>query len=208
VSQGRNLLVAGLGNPGRRYQSTRHNLGFDVVEKIAGREQKRFYPGTGDYEFCRFHAAGAEVILLKPLTFMNDSGRAVTHALETFGVSISELLVVVDDIALPLGKLRLRAKGTDGGHNGLASVIAALNTTTFMRLRCGIAPELSVVGADLADFVLAPFDAAEKKGVVRMIDRAADAVIGVVTQGLQRTMNVFNEEGDLPLTQNTGDPPE
>ena len=135
------MLVLCLGNPGPRYLPTRHNVGFMVADELARRAGRGFTPGRGEYWKSEIAVAGQELTLVKPVTFMNNSGLAARQALEWYGLNPEALLVVLDDIALPLGSLRVRASGSDGGHNGLGSVIATLGTDRIARLRCGIRPE-------------------------------------------------------------------
>jgi peptidyl-tRNA hydrolase, PTH1 family len=182
------MLVLCLGNPGPRYLTTRHNVGFMVADELARRAGAGFRPGRGDYWTCETVVAGHSMTLIKPVTYMNNSGLAALQALEAFGSSEEALLVVLDDIALPLGSLRLRASGSDGGHNGLGSVIAALGTERIARLRCGIRPETPPPAESLADFVLSPFAPGDRDVVASMIVRAADAVSEAATSGIERTM--------------------
>ncbi len=182
-------LVLGLGNPGEEYAGTRHNVGFEVVDLLAERhgiEIDRRLPsllyGSGTIE-------GVAVILGKPRTFMNLSGAAAKEALRHFHLLPERLLVVLDDLALPLGVVRVRKKGSDGGHKGLRSVIAATGTTEVPRVRVGIGQPRR---GDAVDYVLSPFTRSEWPAVAEGLERAADAVEVVVTQGLEAAMNRFN----------------
>ena len=186
------MLVLCLGNPGPRYLATRHNVGFMVADELARRAGVRFTPGPGEYWKSEVVVAGQAFTLIKPVTFMNNSGLAALQVLEAHGSSEETLLVVLDDIALALGSLRLRASGSDGGHNGLGSVIATLETDRIARLRCGIGPEVPPPAESLADFVLSPFAPGERDVVMSMIVRAADAVSEAAISGIQRTMARFN----------------
>jgi len=186
------FLVAGLGNPGSMYRSTRHNAGFMVIEELTTRMRCAVRPGTGEYEFAEGRIGGAAVVLLGPTTYMNASGEAVLDALEHFQVPPDRLLVIADDLALPLGTIRVRASGSDGGHNGMASVIYHLGTEGFPRLRCGIGREEKPAKEATADFVLSPFGKDEEDVVRAMILRAADAVTTVVESGLDRAMTLYN----------------
>jgi peptidyl-tRNA hydrolase, PTH1 family len=185
-------LVLCLGNPGPRYLATRHNVGFMVADELARRAGAGFTPGRGDFWKSEIVVAGQSLTLIKPVTYMNGSGRAALQAFEACGSREEALLVVFDDIALPLGTLRLRASGSDGGHNGLGSVIATLGTERIARLRCGIRPEVPPQAESLASFVLSAFAAGERDVVASMIVRAADAVSEAATSGIQRTMARFN----------------
>jgi len=191
---GEPFIVVGLGNPGAEYERTRHNTGFLVVDALARRFGGRFRSGGGLYVSCRFEKENTgSVVLLKPLTYMNNSGVAVSEAIDDFGSSVGQILIVVDDIAIPLGRLRARASGSDGGHNGLGSIIHSLETESFARLRCGIGlTELPEPGT-MAEFVLSPFGPDEESTVRSMINRAAEAALGFVTEGIDRTMSRYNE---------------
>lgn len=181
-------LVAGLGNPGPRYRNTRHNLGFLAVEALAGprarwREEK-------NRRATRTTLAGRDVLVVEPLTFMNLSGDALRPLMDAEALPPSRILVVCDDIALPLGQLRLRPSGSDGGHNGLASVIERLETLAFPRLRMGVGPVPPRV--DAAEFVLAEFFPEEEEPVRDMVSRAKECVAAWITQGIDRAMGKFN----------------
>ena len=184
-------LFVGLGNPGDKYKLTRHNLGFRVVDALAQRGRQRFKPGKGDYLFCEIKPRGKEgFLLIKPLTYMNDSGVAVAEALDHLNRSKENLVVICDDANLPLGKLRIREKGTDGGHKGLGSVIYHLNSVEFARLRMGIGetPE----GMDLEEFVLREFEEEEQQTVESMIEKACQAVENILIRGVEDSMSKFN----------------
>ncbi len=185
-------MIAGLGNPGREYEATRHNVGFMVVDLVAANARKSFVPGKGDYFYSEMRHAGEDVVLVKPTTFMNNSGTAVKDAAKKFGADVSDLLVVYDDFNIPLGKLRLRKGGSDGGHNGIYSVIYSLNDDGFPRLRCGIGSEEVVPGRDMAGFVLSEFEEDELARVEEMTKNAAEAVLTFIRSGIQVTMNRFN----------------
>jgi PTH1 family peptidyl-tRNA hydrolase len=186
-------LVVGLGNPGRRYQKTRHNLGYRVVDLLSEKYKKGFKAGKGEYLYCQLKIEGNEVYLLKPLTFMNNSGQAVLDSLSFFNLTPPELFVICDDINLPLGKLRLREKGSDGGHKGLGSTIYRLGSEEFPRLRLGIGPLPE--GNVLEDFVLKKFKKEEEKSVEDMICKGALAVESSIIFGLKENMNRLNMLG-------------
>lgn len=186
------FLVAGLGNPGKRYAQTRHNAGFMVVDRLAEQFRISFKAGKGDYdvsEVARTSDAEREFFLLKPLTFMNESGIAVRHALEYFKIDLGKLLIVLDEFQLPFGKLRLRPQGSDGGHNGLASVIQHLGSQDFARLRIGVGREFK---GDSADFVLSRFSKNEQVELPAVIARAAEAALAFILHDMPRAMNDFN----------------
>jgi peptidyl-tRNA hydrolase, PTH1 family len=186
------IIVVGLGNPGTEYESTRHNVGFRVIDALARRLKASLRVGKGEYLFASRSVSGREIVLAKPLTFMNNSGSAVDELLEKYGVPLDELVVVVDDIALPLGSIRVRARGSDGGHNGLASIIYQLNTNEFPRIRCGVQQEMMPPKEQMSDFVLSPFETGERETVEAMISKAADAVLEFFVAGIARTMSKFN----------------
>jgi peptidyl-tRNA hydrolase, PTH1 family len=200
--------IVGLGNPGSKYRGTRHNVGFAVVEEVAGRAGVDFLSAPARALVARWRGPeGIVTLLAKPLTFMNESGQAVAELVHYYKIEPSDLLIVVDEAQLPLGKLRARARGSAGGHNGLKSVIAHLGEE-FSRLRVGIGrgPEgtdganVSTPRRDLADHVLSRFDSAEEPEVERMIQRAADAAETFITSGIAAVMNGFNG-GDPATTE-------
>jgi PTH1 family peptidyl-tRNA hydrolase len=185
--------IVGLGNHGSEYTQTRHNVGFMVIDKFAAVTNAVFRPGKGEYWYARCSLKNIEVSLLKPATFMNNSGMAVQKFLEEQEFSLDKLLVVCDDFQLPLGSIRLRQNGTDGGHNGLSSVIYHLQTDQFARLRCGIASAMMPVEKNkMKDFVLEQFSDSELPNVNLMVDRAREACISYIEDGRDRTMNRFN----------------
>ena len=186
------IIVVGLGNPGTEYECTRHNVGFRVVEELARRLRISMRAGRGEYLVASRTFAGKEVVLSKPLTYMNNSGFAVSELLEKYNARLDDMIVVADDFALPLGTIRVRAKGTDGGHNGLSSIIYQLNSQEFGRIRCGIRQETMPTKERMAEFVLSPFEPHERGRVEVMITRAADAVLEFARSGIGQTMNRFN----------------
>lgn len=183
-------VVAGLGNPGERYRGTRHNLGFQVVEALARSRGGRWRDDRRGWRAARITLAGRDILLVQPMTFMNLSGDAVGPIVEAEALPLPRLLVVCDDIALPLGQLRLRPSGSDGGHNGLGSIIDVLDAVAFPRLRLGVGPVPDLV--DAAEFVLAEFLPEEEGAVNELVDRAVECVASWVTVGVDRTMGRFN----------------
>lgn len=183
-------LIVGLGNPGARYAGTRHNVGFEVVDMIAAG------PGSGPWR-RKFEAQAAEVsygtetlLLVKPETFMNLSGRSVKAALDFYKLAPADVLVICDDMALPLGKLRIRAAGTHGGHNGLRDIQQHLGTTAYPRMRVGVdAPAHEAV-----DHVLSRFKPSEKPVMAEAVQVAAEAVLVWVREGIDVCMNRYNGE--------------
>ena len=182
-------LIIGLGNPGSRYDRTRHNFGFWVLDAVAGERGLAFGPGKGDYVEAVHARAG--LALVKPTAFMNQSGVAVRDALAFFKVAPAEILVVVDDIDLPLGSLRFRARGGAGGHKGLASVIASLGEEEFPRLRLGIATDAPLRPSE--KYVLEPFPNRDKPLVDQVRSRAVEAIGIFLDQGMDRAMTRFNQ---------------
>lgn len=182
-------LIVGLGNPGRQYQDTRHNLGFMALDEQARRLNQKFNQGPGVYEWMHSVIDGSEVVFLKPMTYMNRSGIAVADARLRLEASLDRCLVILDDLALPLGRLRLRSGGSDGGHNGLASVIRYLHSRQIPRLRMGIGNPDS---GNTIDYVLSPFYGGNRPLVRQMVGQAAEAVSSFITQGIHPAMNVVN----------------
>jgi PTH1 family peptidyl-tRNA hydrolase len=189
-------LVAGLGNPGAKYRGTRHNVGFEVVDLLARRHRLEFEAAPADAVFARWRRTetGDVVLLTKPLTFMNLSGDAVAALARYYKVETPDVLIVCDDVNLPLGRLRVRGTGTEGGHNGLRSVAAMLGTIDYPRLRIGVGR--GDLRRDMADHVLARFEPEEESGIEAAVARAADAVETWIDDGLAKTMNVFNRSDD------------
>ncbi|HEV8346044.1 MAG TPA: aminoacyl-tRNA hydrolase [Vicinamibacterales bacterium] len=197
-------LIVGLGNPGPRYKGTRHNVGFEVVDELARRAAITFESAPAAALMAKWRRPDDTTLLIKPLTFMNLSGQAIGELLRYFKVEVADLLVVVDDVQLPLGKLRARMRGSAGGHNGLKNVIAHLGED-FSRLRLGVGRpagggEDKAARRDLADHVLAEFDTDEAAEVTRMIGRAADAAETFITSGIAAVMNQYNG-GDPATTE-------
>ena len=182
-------LVVGLGNPGVRYEGTRHNIGFEAVAALLGDRSVRTRHFDGGL-LVEAEIAGREVGLLRPLGYMNRSGGPVRRLLQSEGRSAEETLIVCDDYALPLGTIRTRRRGSDGGHNGLASIISALGTDEIPRMRLGIGNPPA--GEDPADFVLSHFAPQETAAVDDLLERAVQAIETAVGQGIETAMNRFN----------------
>jgi PTH1 family peptidyl-tRNA hydrolase len=190
-------LIAGLGNPGPRYRGTLHNVGFDVVDELARRHGAAFESSPADALTARVrNVAGRDVLLVKPLTFMNVSGRAVGALQRYYRVALEDVLIVVDDVNLEAGRLRVRAKGSAGGHNGLRSIIEALGTDAFPRLRVGVGRGDPQRG--LADHVLAKPAAGDRETLAVATTTAADAGDLFMTGTLQDVMNRFNARREEP----------
>lgn len=184
-------VIVGLGNPGRQYEGTRHNVGFAVVELLsqgptAGKWQSRFQA-----DVCELIEDGEKLFLVKPRTFMNLSGRSVRQVVDFYQLEATDLLVVCDDISLPLGKLRARARGTHGGHNGLRDIQNHLGTTEYSRLRLGVD---SPGERDAADHVLERFKPSERDVIDDAVRLAAQAVAVWAFRGIDACMNEFNAE--------------
>ena len=189
-------VVLGLGNPGREYEATRHNVGWWVLDHLADVWRFDGWRKDGEALTATGTVRGERVRLVKPLTFMNLSGQVLRPYLRRpFWAAKTDLLVVVDEVALPLGRFRIRARGSAGGHNGLKSVEHHLKTQEYPRLRVGIKPadERREIG-DLADFVLSPFGKAERDEVVALLPAVADAVETWITSGAEAAMNRHNKE--------------
>jgi PTH1 family peptidyl-tRNA hydrolase len=189
-------LVAGLGNPGRKYHGTRHNVGFDVVDVLARRHGLPFDAADSARESIttRWRRDDDAILLAKPQTFMNLSGRAVRDLAEFYKIARPDLLIVCDDVNLPLGRLRLRGSGTEGGHNGLRSIAEALGSIDYARLRIGVGRGDG--RRDLADHVTARFEPDEHEAIAAAVARAADAVESWIADGLDQTMNRYNRAED------------
>lgn len=182
-------LIVGLGNPGREYAGTRHNVGFLAVSQLAKQYRISVRGAFGPAIAGRGCVAGEEVMLLQPTTFMNRSGAAVSYAIQRLHLPLTELLVIYDDLDLPVGKLRLRAAGSSGGHNGIKSIIAALGGQEFSRLRIGIGRPDS---AEVIDYVLQSPRGDERAQLNEALDRAVQAVAAWVELGVERAASQWN----------------
>jgi len=183
------FLIVGLGNIGFDYKNTRHNIGFEVIDYLA----KKHETDMEEVKLCKkgtFRYKGKKIILLKPSTFMNRSGKAVRYWALKENVAIQNILVITDDLNLPLAKLRLKGKGSDGGHNGLKDIEAQLNTPNYPRLRFGIKNEEK--SFNQIDFVLGKFSAEENNQVIRGIIKCEEIALSFTQMGLEKSMNLFN----------------
>lgn len=187
-------LVVGLGNPGKKYEQTRHNIGFEIVDALAQRHGAS--PAKSKFEglLQECSVSGNRVLLLKPQTFMNLSGRCVQQARDFYKIELEDLLLVCDDFNLDLGTIRLRASGSDGGQKGLADTIRQLGTNEFPRLRFGIGPVPD--RWDPPDFVLGRFTGGEKEQVERQMQRTCQAVETWLSDGIREAMNKYNGRDD------------
>jgi PTH1 family peptidyl-tRNA hydrolase len=195
--------IVGLGNIGRKYVGTRHNLGFEVVSRVAQELNAQSLPARGTFVAAEAELTGVEpegrLILVWPTTFMNLSGEAVAELVGEQGLIPEQILVVVDDFNLPLGALRFRPDGSDGGHNGLASIVEHLGTQQFPRLRLGISQP--GIGQEVVNYVLSRFRSEEREEVERMVALAAEAVIFAATHHLEEAMSQFNRNPALPESE-------
>ncbi|HEY7445977.1 MAG TPA: aminoacyl-tRNA hydrolase [Vicinamibacterales bacterium] len=192
-------LIAGLGNPGAKYRDTRHNVGFEVVDVLARRHGAEFESAPGEAVLARIRSLADGVLLVKPLTSMNLSGHALAELIRYYRVALPDVLVIVDEVQLPLGRLRARARGSPGGHNGLKSVAGQLGSDEYARLRIGVGRGDD--RRDLADHVLARFEPDERETIRTAIQRAADAAEVFATDGIEKVMNTFNRAEDLGTTE-------
>jgi PTH1 family peptidyl-tRNA hydrolase len=186
------FLIVGLGNPGSRYANTRHNVGFMVADRLV--------PSVSEYrskfsgEYAQFDLSGERVAVLKPLTFMNESGRSVRAALQFFKLAPASVLVVHDELDLPFEQMRLKLGGGDAGHNGLKSITAHLGTSEYVRLRLGIGRPGPQFAGSGADYVLQAFPSADLPALERVVDRAVEEVKLTVARGLSVAMNATNQK--------------
>lgn len=185
-------LIVGLGNPGREYEMTRHNLGFMLIDRLFTRSGGRRFRSESNAKVAEVELAGQRVLLAKPETYMNLSGDAVRPLLDRYGEGKPEnLLVASDDVALPFGMIRVRARGSAGGQKGLKSIIERLGTQDFARVRLGVKPDHQL--DDLSRWVLSPIRARDREQLEETLERAADAVTVVLSEGVERAMARFNE---------------
>ena len=185
-------LIVGLGNPGRNYAGTRHNVGFEVVDRLAGKFNAVWEPAPRGLEALTARDRVSETLLAKPLTFMNLSGAAVVGLTQFYKIELTDLLVVVDDVNLELGRLRARAAGSAGGHNGLKSIIGALGSDAFARIRIGDGG--GEPRRDLSGHVLGRFAPGERTVIAEAVSRSADAAELFVAEGIAPVMNRFNRK--------------
>ena len=195
-------IIVGLGNPGPKYAGTRHNVGFEVIDYLAAAPGCSPFREKFEAFVCELKEDDETVLLVKPLTFMNLSGRAVRAILDFYKVPVENLLVICDDFNLPLGKLRIRMKGSHGGQNGLRSIQEQLGTDAYNRLRIGVGePNFG----DAVDHVLSKFKAGERKTVDEAVATAAQAALTWLRQGVEPAMNKFNAGEEKPKKEKSGD---
>ena len=193
-------VILGLGNPGRKYEATRHNVGWWVLDHLADVWHFEGWKRDGEAFTSTATVRGVRTRLVKPTTYMNLSGAVLkTYVRRAFWAAPKDLLVVVDDVALPVGRYRLRARGSAGGHNGLRSVESALGTQDYARLRIGVGPseERKNVYHDLADFVLAPFARDEREDIIALMPKFELAIETWLREGVERAMNAINRAGKV-----------
>jgi PTH1 family peptidyl-tRNA hydrolase len=182
-------LIVGLGNIGPEYQFTRHNIGFMVLDEVAVKMGVKFDLAKLAFK-TELKYKGRTLVLIKPTTYMNLSGRALNYWLKEEKIPLENVLVITDDIALPFGKLRMRAKGSNGGHNGLGNIQEVLGADNYARIRFGVGSEFGK--GKQVDYVLGEFSEDEKAGLGLLIDKVVEGVLNFTTIGLERTMNVLN----------------
>ncbi len=192
-------LIAGLGNPGKKYNNTWHNLGFNVVDKFVANLGGSFKAGKGEYIFFSGFVNFNKVYMIKPTTYMNNSGRAIVKALDYFKIPPENLLVVYDDIHLEAGRLRFREKGSAGGHNGIKSIISYLKTQNFNRLRVGFKTDImeSILkndGSKLPDLVLSKMPSSIQSIISKSIDNGIEGIEFFMKNGIEKTMNFYNSK--------------
>jgi PTH1 family peptidyl-tRNA hydrolase len=183
-------LIAGLGNPGYEYYLTPHNLGFMAVDRLADECGVELARREAQTLTASARIDGVDVLLAKPQTYMNLSGMAVARLVEKYGLEVGDLIVLMDDVDLPLGSLRIRPRGSAGGHNGLKSIIGALDSGDFVRVRMGVRPDEPI--EDMVSHLLGRFRAADLETVAEMLDQACEAVHLLLREGPQKAMNRFN----------------
>ena len=186
-------LIVGLGNPGRKYHLTRHNVGFLIVDALAFDLGLSFEPCPRVRDVDWVYSDQDQLVIAKPKTYMNRSGRAVKVMLDAFRIPLENLIVVCDDVCLPSGVLRLRARGGDGGHNGLGSMIQVLETQEFSRLRYGVGTEKPVKGADLADFVLGEMTPVEQNVIQKSKNQTNAILKSFIRDGFQSALNDYSQ---------------
>jgi PTH1 family peptidyl-tRNA hydrolase len=183
-------IILGLGNPGSRYEFTRHNVGWLALDKVAERTRAEFAPAKGDYYAAEFRWKGRKAVLIKPTTWMNNSGDAARQALRHYNSTPAEMLVVVDEFQFPVGKIKISPSGSAGGHNGLLSVCERLGTESWPRLRIGIGSDFD--RGEMVDYVLSGFSNEERQELDDVLLAARDAILDWIALGTSKSMNVVN----------------
>lgn len=188
---GDSYLIVGLGNPGREYEKTRHNAGFRAIDVLAEKLGCKVDKGKFQGLYGQVNYQGMKLLLLKPQTYMNLSGRSVLQLSAYFHIPPQKIIVLFDDISLEPGRLRIRADGSAGGHNGIKSIISELGSQDFPRVKIGVGAKAHP-DQDLADWVLSSFSASEEKALASALDRAADAALSIIEKGVPETANRYN----------------
>lgn len=184
-------IIAGLGNPGRDYVGTRHNIGFETIDAIAAKYDISVKKGKFNAIYGEGYISGEKVVLVKPQTYMNLSGESIREFKAWYKTENSQIIIIYDDVSLPVGKMRIRSKGSAGGHNGVKSIIYHLQTETFPRIKIGVG-QPQHEDYDLADYVLGRFSADEVKALVPIAIKAAEAVETIISKGCDRAMSLYN----------------
>ena len=189
-------LIIGLGNPGRGYANNRHNIGFMCLNHFARTQGIRFDKKQGQARIGSGEVAGSQVVLAKPQTYMNLSGQSVSRLVKRFNINLSDLLIIHDDLDLPLGKIRIRRGGSSGGHKGIGSIITELGSQDFLRLRVGISRPVEDAGeiseSDIIAYVLSDFTSEGKEAITNVLPRVSEAILCLLTEGLVAAMNKYN----------------
>ncbi len=186
------IIIAGLGNPGKQYDKTKHNVGFWVIDKLAKEYNIEVTKFKHKALIGEGNIAGKKVLLVKPQTYMNLSGESIREIIKFYKVPLEQFYVIYDDTSLPLSNVRIREKGSAGGHNGIKNIIAHLGTDIFLRIKVGIGEKPN--GWDLADYVLAPFSKDEEPLILSGVDKAYHAVELLLTKGIKEAMNQTNQK--------------
>lgn len=188
---GENWLIVGLGNPGKEYERTRHNAGFRAIDRVAEKLSCKIDKGKFQGLYGQVNYQGRKIYLLKPLTYMNLSGRSVVQLSAYFNIPPQRIIVLFDDISLEPGRLRVRGDGSAGGHNGIKSIIAELGSQDFPRVKIGVGAKAHAE-QDLADWVLSGFSASDEKALTSALDRACDAALCIIDHGVPESANRYN----------------
>ncbi|HRB00092.1 MAG TPA: aminoacyl-tRNA hydrolase [Ignavibacteria bacterium] len=186
-------LIVGLGNPGSKYTYTRHNIGFIVIDHFAESNGVLFMPGKGDWYECSLTVNDEEVFLLKPVTFMNNSGSAVKEFCNIHNIKPEDVLAIYDDFQLPIGTVRVRKRGSNGGHNGISDIIYQMNTEEIPRMRIGIGNNNVLQKDDFIDFVLSDFTKDEMNDFIKIMPDLVSCIKSFITDEIKVTMNNFNK---------------
>ena len=191
-------LIVGLGNPGRGYANNRHNLGFICLNHFARMNHIGFDKKQGKARIGSGEVAGNKVVVARPQTYMNQSGQSVNRLIHKFNIDLNDLLIIHDDLDLPVGKIRIRQAGSSGGHKGIESIITELRSQDFLRIRVGIGrPNMvessaKIAETDIVDYVLGDFTSGERQVIVRVISKVSEAILCLLTEGLTAAMNKYN----------------